>query len=59
MQQTESLFHTYSQYASKSDIEPSPSEEEQRLEEQLNDILDKVRDTLHNPHYLPSLLSLH
>lgn len=40
--QTESLFHTYSQYASKSDLEPQPSEEERRTEEQLNDILEKV-----------------
>lgn len=41
-QQTETLFHSYSQYASKTDIEPKPSEEEQRLEEQLNDMLEKV-----------------
>lgn len=44
--QTESLFHTYSQYASKSDLEPQPSEEEQRTEEQLNEILEKVTHPL-------------
>ena len=41
--QTESLFHTYSQYASKSELDAQPSEEEQKTEEQLNDILEKVR----------------
>ncbi|KJX99986.1 vesicle transport v-SNARE protein Gos1 [Zymoseptoria brevis] len=39
--QTESLFHTYAQYASKADIEPKPSEEESKTEEQLNEILEK------------------
>lgn len=40
--QTESLFHTYAQYASKTDLEAQPSEEEKRTEEQLNEILEKV-----------------
>ncbi|SMY20553.1 unnamed protein product [Zymoseptoria tritici ST99CH_1A5] len=39
--QTEALFHTYAQYASKADIEPKPSEEESKTEEQLNEILEK------------------
>ncbi|KAK5134152.1 hypothetical protein LTR08_006927 [Meristemomyces frigidus] len=39
--QTEALFHTYAQFASQTDIAPKPSEEEQRTEEQLNEILDK------------------
>ncbi|KAK3698479.1 protein transport protein gos1 [Vermiconidia calcicola] len=43
--QTESLFHTYSQYAAQSDLPPKPSDDEQRTEEQLNDILEK-RSTL-------------
>ncbi|GAB7365523.1 hypothetical protein MBLNU230_g6596t1 [Neophaeotheca triangularis] len=43
--QTETLFHTYSQFASKTDIEPKPSDEEQRTEEQLNELLEK-RSTL-------------
>ena len=40
--QTESLFHTYAQYASQSAIDPKPSEEELRTEEQLNEILEKA-----------------
>ncbi|WPG99751.1 Golgi SNAP receptor complex member 1 [Acrodontium crateriforme] len=43
--QTESLFHTYAQFASRSDIEPAPSEEERRTEEHLHEILEK-RSTL-------------
>ncbi|KAH7114208.1 hypothetical protein B0J11DRAFT_540388 [Dendryphion nanum] len=39
--QTESLFHTYSQYASMTNIPPKPSEEEQRTESQLQDVLEK------------------
>ncbi|KAK4560597.1 protein transport protein gos1 [Recurvomyces mirabilis] len=39
--QTETLFHTYAQYASKTDLEPKPSEDETRTEEQLNEILEK------------------
>ena len=44
--QTEALFHTYAQFASKTDIEPKPSEEERRTEDQLNEILEKVSRTL-------------
>ncbi|KAF2796158.1 V-snare-domain-containing protein [Melanomma pulvis-pyrius CBS 109.77] len=43
--QTEALFHTYSQYASMTNVPIKPSEEEQRTESQLQDILEK-RDTL-------------
>ncbi|KAF1981085.1 vesicle transport V-SNARE protein [Aulographum hederae CBS 113979] len=43
--QTETLFHTYSQYASMSNIPPKPTEEEQRTEAQLQDILER-RETL-------------
>ncbi|PPJ56380.1 hypothetical protein CBER1_00677 [Cercospora berteroae] len=39
--QTESLFHTYAQFASKTDIDPEPSDEESRTEELLNEILEK------------------
>jgi Golgi SNAP receptor complex protein 1 len=40
--QTESLFHTYAQYASMTKLAPKPSEEEQRVESQLKDLLEKV-----------------
>ncbi|RHZ46380.1 putative vesicle transport v-SNARE protein Gos1 [Aspergillus thermomutatus] len=40
--QTESLFHTYAQYASMTKLPPKPSEEEQRVESQLKDLLEKV-----------------
>ena len=40
--QTETLFHTYSQYASMTNIPAKPSEEEERTENQLNEILEKV-----------------
>ncbi|CAI6242516.1 unnamed protein product [Periconia digitata] len=43
--QTETLFHTYSQYASTPNIPTKPSEEELRTESQLQDVLAK-RDTL-------------
>ncbi|KAF2189802.1 putative vesicle transport v-SNARE protein Gos1 [Zopfia rhizophila CBS 207.26] len=39
--QTEALFHTYSQYASMTNIPMKPSEEEKRTESQLQDILEK------------------
>ncbi|KAL9090862.1 MAG: hypothetical protein Q9165_005070 [Trypethelium subeluteriae] len=39
--QTESLFHTYSQYASATNIPAKPTEEEERTEAQLIDILEK------------------
>lgn len=40
--QTEGLFHTYAQYASMTKLPPQPSEEEQRIEGQLRDLLEKV-----------------
>ncbi|KAF2460939.1 hypothetical protein BDY21DRAFT_135728 [Lineolata rhizophorae] len=43
--QTETLFHTYAQYASMSNIPQKPSEEEQRTEAQLQDFLER-RETL-------------
>lgn len=39
--QTDNLFHTYSQYASMSKLPPKPSEEEQRVESQLRDLLER------------------
>ncbi|KAL2353901.1 putative vesicle transport v-SNARE protein Gos1 [Cryomyces antarcticus] len=39
--QTETLFHTYSQYASMSNIPAKPTEEEQRTEAQLKETLDR------------------
>lgn len=39
---TESLFHTYSQYASMIHLPSKPSEEELRIETQINDILEKA-----------------
>ncbi|KMU72988.1 v-SNARE [Coccidioides immitis RMSCC 3703] len=44
--QTESLFHTYAQYASAAQIPAQPSEEEQRIEVQLKDLLERVRQVL-------------
>jgi Golgi SNAP receptor complex protein 1 len=41
-EQTESLFHTYSQFASTPNLPQKPSEEEQRTEAQIQDLLDKV-----------------
>jgi len=43
--QTESLFHTYSQFASTPNLPPKPSEEEQRIEAEVQDLLDR-RDSL-------------
>ena len=45
--QTESLFHTYSQFASKADLPSKPSDEEQHVEKELNEILEKVRAVWH------------
>ncbi|KAF2120786.1 hypothetical protein BDV96DRAFT_609884 [Lophiotrema nucula] len=39
--QTETLFHTYSQYASMTNIPIKPSEEEKRSESQLQEVLEK------------------
>ncbi|KAI7610158.1 putative vesicle transport v-SNARE protein Gos1, partial [Hortaea werneckii] len=44
--QTESLFHTYAQFGSKTDLEPKPSDDEAKTEAQLNEILDKRSATL-------------
>ncbi|KXL51620.1 hypothetical protein M433DRAFT_59935 [Acidomyces richmondensis BFW] len=44
--QTESLFHTYSQFASSSDLPPKPSEEELHTESQLSEILSTRSDLL-------------
>src|SRR5204862_8238803 len=41
--QTENLFHTYSQFATVPKIPPKPSEGEERIESQLQDILQRVR----------------
>lgn len=43
--QTESLFHTYSQYASAPNLPDKPSEDEQRNEAEVQDLLEK-RETL-------------
>ena len=47
--QTESLFHTYSQYASMAQIPTKPSDEEQRTEAQLQDILERVAPSSPRP----------
>ncbi|KIW06672.1 uncharacterized protein PV09_02378 [Verruconis gallopava] len=39
--QTDSLFHSFSQYANLNTLSPKPSEEEIRLENQINDLLSK------------------
>ncbi|KAI9761403.1 MAG: Mitochondrial ATPase complex subunit atp10 [Chaenotheca gracillima] len=39
--QTETLFHSYSQYASMTSLPSKPSEEEQKIESQLQDILER------------------
>ncbi|KAI9834588.1 MAG: hypothetical protein M1819_002964 [Sarea resinae] len=39
--QTETLFHTYSQFASLSNVPPKPTEEELRVEAELKDILER------------------
>jgi hypothetical protein len=44
IQQTETLFHTYSQFASIPNLPPKPSEDEQRIEAQIQDLLDRVGD---------------
>lgn len=41
--QTQSLFHTYSQFANASNIPPKPSEEERDTESKIEDLLEKVR----------------
>ncbi|RAH42118.1 putative vesicle transport v-SNARE protein Gos1 [Aspergillus brunneoviolaceus CBS 621.78] len=44
--QTETLFHTYSQYAALTKPPPTPSEEELRTESQLKEILDRRETTI-------------
>ncbi|KAL4941325.1 hypothetical protein BDV06DRAFT_194699 [Aspergillus oleicola] len=39
--QTENLFHTYSQYASVTKLPPQPSDEENRNQAQIKDLLEK------------------
>ncbi|KAL9115493.1 MAG: hypothetical protein Q9227_000814 [Pyrenula ochraceoflavens] len=39
--QTESLFHTYSQYQTSTTLPPKPSEEEQKLESQILELLER------------------
>ncbi|OAP60631.1 hypothetical protein AYL99_05633 [Fonsecaea erecta] len=39
--QTEALFHTYSQYASTPNLPPKPSEDEQRNEAEIQELLEK------------------
>ncbi|RVX71718.1 hypothetical protein B0A52_03902 [Exophiala mesophila] len=43
--QTETLFHTYSQYVSAPNLPPKPSPEEQRNESEIEELLEK-RDSL-------------
>ncbi|KAM7190345.1 hypothetical protein V8F20_009740 [Naviculisporaceae sp. PSN 640] len=43
--QTETLFHTYSQFSSRSNIPPKPTEEEKNTETKLQELLDK-RETV-------------
>lgn len=55
--QTESLFHTYAQFASKTDLDPQPTDDERRTDEQLNEILEKVlpRSFCSYVHSLPTV----
>ena len=41
-QQTDQLFHTYSQFSSVSNIPPKPTEEERETETKIEEILEKV-----------------
>ncbi|MCJ1292192.1 hypothetical protein MMC34_003742 [Xylographa carneopallida] len=41
--QTETLFHTYSQFSTPSTISPTPTDDEKKTEAQLEDILERVR----------------
>jgi hypothetical protein len=40
--QTETLFHTYSQFASVSNIPAKPTEDEKQTESKIQDVLEKV-----------------
>jgi hypothetical protein len=51
-EQTESFFHTYSQFASTPNLPQKPSEEEQRTEAQIQDLLDKVSLSAENMYFM-------
>ena len=44
-EQTEALFHTYSQFSTAANIPQKPTEEEKNAESKLQELLDKVRRT--------------
>jgi hypothetical protein len=44
--QTDTLFHTYSQFGSVPNIPPKPSEDERQTESKLQEILEKVWELL-------------
>lgn len=46
--QTESLLQQYAQFASITNVAPKPTDEEQSLEKQLEDIFERVRHTFHS-----------
>lgn len=41
--QTEALFHSYSQYSSTANLPSDPSEEEQKNEAEIEELLEQVR----------------
>jgi Golgi SNAP receptor complex protein 1 len=51
--QTESLFHTYSQFSTAPNIPQKPTEEERTTEARLEDLLAKVRQL--SAHHAASL----
>jgi hypothetical protein len=46
--QTETLFHTYSQFASVPNIPPKPTEDERQAETKLQEILEKVCSSIYD-----------
>lgn len=50
--QTETLFHTYSQFGSVPNIPAKPSEDERQTELKIQDLLEKVRHTRHAMSWL-------
>ncbi|KAK0392615.1 hypothetical protein NLU13_2110 [Sarocladium strictum] len=44
--QTESLFHTYSQFASATNVPPKPTDEERDTEKKLQELLEKREDII-------------
>lgn len=46
--QTETLFHTYSQFSTVSNIPPKPTKEERETEARLEELFEKVRKTPHS-----------